>query len=393
MNAEDIYRRYQELQTYIGWSAADGERVRGLRELIEPHFAALVEDFYATIERHPGARQIITGGPTQIERLKATLRGWLLDLFSGVYDREYVLRRWRVGWRHVEIGLSRLYANAALARLRVGLQQLVMQYGPKDPATLRNAILALTKLVDLDLAVIEDAYQQEYAERLQRAERLAAIGQVAGGVAHELRNPLNVIKTSVYYLLNARQSSPIKRNEHLQRIDRHVNLADHVITALANFAKQPMPSLQPFPLEPCLREALEYNPLPPNIRVVLDCPATLPPVLADPEQLRIALGNLIRNACEAMTDGGQLTLRARVVADGLDLEVTDTGIGIASEEINRVMEPLYSTKARGLGLGLAIARSILEKNNGHLRVVSESGRGSTFTVRLQTALSSEESTP
>ncbi len=391
MNTDDIYRRYQELQDYVGWSAADAEWVQALSGLLEPHLAWLVDDFYATIERHPAARQIITGGAAQIERLKGTLRGWLLGLLGGVYDQDYVVRRWRAGRRHLEIGLSRLYANAALARLRVGLQHLVMERWRQDTASLQATLLALNKLLDLDLAIIEDAYQHEYAERLQRAERLAAIGQVAGGVAHELRNPLNVIKTSVYYLLHARQSSPDKRGEHLQRVDRHVNLADHVITALANFAKQPMPSLQPFSLQQCLQEALEYNPLPENIQVALDCPPTLPPVLADPEQVRIALGNLLRNAGEAMAEGGRLTLRAYAAGDGIELEVSDTGVGIAPDQLSQVMEPLYSTKARGLGLGLAIARSILEKNKGRLRVASAPGRGSTFTVTLQAAPVARES--
>src|SRR5208282_4574257 len=87
---------------------------------------------------------------------------------------------------------------------------------------------SLNTLLDLDLAIIEDAYQAEHISRQQRSERLAAIGQVAGGIAHELRNPLNVVKTSVYYLLNARQSSPAKTAEHLQRIERHVAVADGV---------------------------------------------------------------------------------------------------------------------------------------------------------------------
>src|SRR5438093_8079356 len=100
---------------------------------------------------------------------------------------------------------------------------------------------SLNTLLDLDLAIIEDAYQAEYTARQQRTERLAAIGQVAGGIAHELRNPLNVVKTSVYYLLNARNPTPAKTAEHLQRIERHVVVADGVITALSNFARLPLP--------------------------------------------------------------------------------------------------------------------------------------------------------
>src|ERR1700686_2509792 len=97
-------------------------------------------------------------------------------------------------------------------------------------------------------------YQAEYTARQQRTERLAAIGQVAGGVAHELRNPLNVVKTSVYYLLNAKNPTAAKRAEHLTRIERHVTLADGVITALSSFAKMPVPDLQTFPVGQCVQE-------------------------------------------------------------------------------------------------------------------------------------------
>ena len=106
---------------------------------------------------------------------------------------------------------------------------------------MKETVRALNKLLDLDLAIIEDAYQAEYMARLQRSERLATLGQVAGGVAHELRNPLNVVKTSVYYLLNARNPTPEKQADHLRRIERNVELADNVITALSNFAKVPVP--------------------------------------------------------------------------------------------------------------------------------------------------------
>jgi signal transduction histidine kinase len=107
-------------------------------------------------------------------------------------------------------------------------------------------------------------------------------------------------------------------------------------------------------------------------------------VLADIDQVRIVFANLIRNAREAMPQGGRLTITARQTDGNVEVAVTDTGVGIPAEQLNRVMEPLYSTKARGLGLGLAIARAIVEKNGGRLHVASEPGKGSTFTVFLQT---------
>jgi signal transduction histidine kinase len=385
MDADKLYTRYQELQRYVAWTADDAGRVHSIAAALDPVLPGLVDDFYEEIDRHPGARKVITGGAAQVTRLKGTLLRWLRDLLNGPYDANYVARRWQVGWRHVEIGLDQVYTNVALSRLRRGLLLALDEILPRDVPETTGVRRSLNTLLDLDLAIIEDAYQAEYSNRLQRTERLAAIGQVAGGIAHELRNPLNVVKTSVYYLLNAKNPTAAKTAEHLQRIERHVGAADSVITALSNFAKLPLPDLRPLTVANCVQEVLELTPIPEQIQTVLDLPGTLPQALADPDQVRIVLSNLVRNAREAMARGGQLTITAHA-ADGIvEIEVSDTGVGIAPENLPRILEPLYSTKARGLGLGLAIARSILEKNNGSLRVSSTPGKGSTFTVRLTAA--------
>jgi signal transduction histidine kinase len=383
MTPEDCFRRYRQLQSYVGWTEEDARRVGSLAGLLQAHLPPLVEDFYAEIERHPGARKVITGGQEQIDRLKGTLIAWLDELLRGQYDAAYVVRRWRVGWRHVEIGLEQVYTGVAMARLRTGLVRVLEENWPPGGGVLAEHLRSLNTLMDLDLALITEAYQEEYLLRQQRTERLAAIGQVAGGVAHELRNPLNVVKTSVYYLLNARNATPEKKAEHLQRIEQNVTRADGVITALSRFAKLPVPDLLPVRMQDCLREALDANPVPDRCRVVLDFSPGVPAALADADQVRIVLGNLIRNAHEAMPQGGILTLGVSLNADRVEVTVSDTGGGIPPELLPRITEPLYSTKARGLGLGLAIARSILEKNQGELRIASQPGQGSTFTVSLR----------
>jgi signal transduction histidine kinase len=382
VDPDKLYARYCELQAYVGWGEDDARRVQAAAPLLTPTLPALIHDFYAEIERHPDARKVITGGQQQIDRLQGSLTRWLRELLAGPYDLGYVVRRWRVGWRHVEIGLDQVFTNVALSRLRTGLMGALGRAWPGDQAGLVATLQSLNKLLDLDLAKIEDAYQAEHLARQQRNERLAAIGQVAGGVAHELRNPLNVVKTSAYFLLNAKSPSPEKTAEHLRRIGQHVEVADGAITALSNFAKMPLPAFAPFPVRDCVKEALETNPLPDGVRVELDFPASLPPALGDAGQIYIVFANLIRNARDAMPNGGSLTVRGRLSDGEVEVSFTDTGVGIPPENLGRIMEPLYSTKARGLGLGLALARAILEKHRGMLRVESSPSRGSTFTVRL-----------
>lgn len=383
MDRQQIFQRYQELQRYVGWTDDDAVIARNLRPVAEPSFISIVDDFYAEIEQHPAARQVITGGLAQIERLKGTLIVWLHELLSGQYDADYAFRRWKIGYRHVEIGLDQVYTNVALARLRKRLLQVVEREWKESSAELLQARMTLNTLIDLDLALIESAYQTEHMSRKQSAERLILIGQVASGIAHELRNPLNVMKTSVFYLLNAGHVSPEKRSQHLERIERQVGIANDVITSLTDFARLPMSDRQPIDVTMFLKELVESAERPANIEMILRCAADLRCALADAGQIRIVMTNLIRNAIEAMPEGGTLQLKAQHSAPYLEICVEDNGPGIQPIHQVRIMEPFYSTKARGIGLGLPMAKALVEKNEGRLFVESEPGQGTTFTVQLQ----------
>ncbi len=401
MDPGDLYQLYRELQGYVGWDDTDAERISAAAAALRPAFPAIVDDFYAEIVRHPSASRVITDGEQQIERLKKTLLQWLNDLFEGPYDEAFVVKRFRVGQRHVEIGLEAFYTQVALARIRMRLHEQIGERLEAPAAELLATITALNRLLDLDMTMIEYAYQAEFTAREQRQERLMTLGKVAAGIAHELRNPLNAVKTSVYYLLNARNPTEEKTQEHLQRIDRQVGISDGVITALSRFAKLPVPNVVPIDLCEFVKQTLEVNPVPDNIELELNCPDEVPPVSGDGDQLQIVLGNLIRNACDAMPDGGRLTLRGHRHSASTDkasngksaglfeLSVTDTGCGIRPEDLQRIMEPLFSTKTRGLGLGLALARAIMERHDGELTVNSRPGHGTTFTMVLNVAQNAE----
>ncbi|MGZ3486595.1 MAG: sensor histidine kinase [Isosphaeraceae bacterium] len=385
MRHSSLFERYQELQGYVGWTELDARSIQSIAGRLEGAFHAIVVDFYEEIDRHPEARKVVSGGAAQVERLKTSLLGWLNDLFCGVYDADYVQRRWSVGLRHAELGLDQVFCNMAMARVRSGLLDALVRAWDREPADLRPAVLALNKLLDLDLAIIEDAYQTEHLARQQQIERLAGLGQIAAGVAHELRNPLNVIKTSVYFLQSARDPTAEKKAEHFRRIERHVELADGVISALLNFARISAPQPRPFSVGACIREVLNQTGLRETVEVALLGLDPLPAVAADAGQIEIVFSNLFRNAREAMSGNGRLTITGRTDGPFVEIDVTDSGPGIPPDQIARVMEPFFTTKARGLGLGLAISRSIAERNQGDLRVISEPGSGSTFLVRLPAA--------
>lgn len=386
MDTASIVERYKTLQRYIGWQPEDAVNIQAAQAVLLPHLDPVIVDFYATIEQFPEAVKVITGGPAQIERLKQTLHAWVRELLSGPYEQEYVMRRWKVGFRHVEIGLDQLYADAALSRMRGRLVSLLEDNWTSSQEELRLTLTSLRKLLDLEFAIITSAYQSEYLAKLQRSERFAALGQVTGGIAHEMRNPLNVIKTSVYYLRNARHITPEKSAEHLRRIEKQVEVADNVIAALSSFTKQAQPITKVFSAQACVKRAIDDAALPQSIQLEVISPPDLPPVQGDEDQIRIVLANLIHNARDVMPHGGRLTVALSQVDGQVNFQVSDTGPGIPQELLHQVMEPFFTTKARGIGLGLAISRSIVERNRGILSVVSPPGTGATFHLRLPVAI-------
>lgn len=168
---QSVYARYCTLQRYVGWTHDDATRLIAAEPVASLSFESLVEDFYDELQRHPEAHRVITGGDEQIFRLKRTLHGWLRELFSGRYDEEYVVRRWRVGLKHVEIGLPQVYTAAALSRLRLGLIGALRSTWKGDEAGVASTLLSLNRLLDLDLAIMSDAYETAYVQRQLEAER------------------------------------------------------------------------------------------------------------------------------------------------------------------------------------------------------------------------------
>ena len=220
-------------------------------------------------------------------------------------------------------------------------------------------------------------------EQLVRSERLAAIGELASTIGHELRNPLGVISNAVYLLRGDLGPNPTDAaSRHLSTAEREVSAATVIVSDLLEFARQRDPVTTDVDAVGLVDEALTVLPPPSGITAVRNLPE--PPVLlaADRDMLRQVLLNLIGNAYQAMIDGGTVTVGLTTDGSKLHMSVTDTGIGMDAEVSRRVFEPFYTTKARGVGLGLAVSRRIVEAHGGDITVVSAPGQGTTFTVTL-----------
>ena len=248
----------------------------------------------------------------------------------------------------------------------------------------------------LEERVVERTQQLRQAqEQLVRHEKLATLGQLAGGVGHELRNPLGVINSAVYYLKLVQPDADEKIKKYHLMIEQEVNTAGRIINDLLDFGRVVSPDRQAVAIPELLERVLTRFPPPASVRVQLKLPESLPKVFADPLHVEQVLGNLATNACQAMKDtpgGGRLTIsvhKSRWPAGSslpsgpcIKIAIQDTGTGITPENMHRLFEPLFTTKVRGIGLGLAVSKKLAEANGGRIEVSSVPGKGSTFTLSL-----------
>jgi DNA-binding LacI/PurR family transcriptional regulator/signal transduction histidine kinase len=223
---------------------------------------------------------------------------------------------------------------------------------------------------------------REAQEQLIRREKLAVLGQLAGGVGHELRDPLGVISNAVYFLQMTLSNADETTREYLDIISSEVRNAEKIVSDLLDFSRVRVAEKEVIAVSDLVAQTLKRRPPPENVAVAMVVDANVPPVFVDPQQIVQVLMNLVTNAYQAMPDGGRLTIGAQVRGDRVALAITDTGCGIPLENMGRLFEPLFTTKARGIGLGLVTSKNLVEANGGSIEVQSEVGKGSTFTVVL-----------
>ncbi len=223
----------------------------------------------------------------------------------------------------------------------------------------------------------------EAQEQLVGREKLAVLGLLAGGVGHELRNPLGAIKTSVYFLDMALENPEPDVKETLEVLSEEVTTSERIIGSLLDFARPKPPTRQNVDINDIVQRALDRASFPETIETAARLDEALPPILTDPDQVSQAFGNIILNAIQAMPDGGRLDVQSEVPAGGwVAVSFSDTGAGIPQENLAQLFEPLFTTKARGIGLGLALTKTLVEGQGGTIEVSSEVGKGSTFTILL-----------
>ena len=371
----------ESLKQYVDFTDADSARLRALHDTALPSFKPIIDDFYEAIERHPEASAAITGGQAQIDRLKNTLVNWLDTLLLGPHDESYWEMRSRIGRVHVRISLPQAFMFTAMDRVRVRLTDIAERHYAERPEDRRATLQAIDKILDIELAIMLETYREDLTAKNRGIERLATIGHLAASIGHELRNPLGVIDSSLFLLRqhlsedSAKTPSVVK---HLDRIGSEVKRATKTIHDLLELARNRPPKRTTTYVKGVVETSVQRANLPASVVVDTNVPSDVTGLL-DGDQIVQVLVNLLTNAAQAMGGSGHVFIEGREEGPKTILIVRDDGPGVPPEHRGRIFEALFTTKAKGSGLGLSLCRRIMEAHEGTIEL-APSEKGATFVL-------------
>jgi PAS domain S-box-containing protein len=223
---------------------------------------------------------------------------------------------------------------------------------------------------------------KEANERLLKAERFAAIGELSGMIGHDLRNPLTAIKNAMYYLRKKQSfSAGSKEKEMMDIVDKSVEYANKIISSLLEYSAEIRLEIEQCSPKELLNYVLLMVQVPERGRIV-DRTEYKPKIWIDVNKMERVFLNLIKNAFDAITERGTLKISSKLVGDNVEIVFTDDGVGMSEQTLSKIFNPLFTTKAQGMGFGLAICKRIVEAHCGKISVKSTVGRGTTFTITL-----------
>jgi len=296
-------------------------------------------------------------------------------------------------WRWLEHAFYVVFEDAFLIASCVISTREMMALSRRQAELEDSQFRAQEKSAELDLALEALKHSQE---DLVRNEKLAAVGKLAASVGHELRNPLAAIQSAHAYIAKkvgdgGQAASDPRVGQFFGVVQRELNACSRIISDLLDFAREKKPDLRPCPLRALAEEAISIVPARAGVSVTNEVPSSLPVPAIDKNQFRQVLVNLIQNAVEAVPDdrAGRVTVSA-TGGDGVPwrIAVTDNGMGIPEENLRNIFQPLFTTKTKGTGLGLAVVAGMVERHGGRIGVESKEGEGTEFFIELPTPASS-----
>lgn len=289
-----------------------------------------------------------------------------------------------------EIGMLATRFNA----MTEGLKQLMDE---------KESVMTELKNLNTELSLINAELIQkneqlnDTQEQLLRTEKLAVVGSLASGVSHELRNPLSAMNNAVFLLkrrLSRKEIPDIDKKvlQFLDIIDKEINRSSKIINELLGFTRVAKPIRVLSDIKTVINDAISRVKIADNIKLSKDLKPDLPNVMIDVNQIGQVFINLIDNACQAMEAGGEIQISTKESYGFIEINIEDSGCGISEKSIKKIFDPLFTTKPKGIGMGLAVCHGIIEKHNGTIDVKSREGIGTNICVKLPLQDKNVEST-
>jgi two-component system sensor histidine kinase AtoS len=248
------------------------------------------------------------------------------------------------------------------------------------------AVMRENRAVGVRGIVVDITERKRLEAQLSEAQRLAAIGETAAMVGHDLRNPLQATTGTLYLarkLLKSEKAQERKKAvELLYTLDDQISYMDKIVSDLQSYAAPVAVEPVETNLSDLIQDTVSSTKIPENIEVTVFVPVDLARATVDPVLLKQVLTNLTINAVQAMPEGGKLFIECSKEDKSLSVTVRDTGEGVAPENLEKIFNPFFTTKAKGQGLGLAVCKRLVEAQNGTITLKTELGKGSTFTIKI-----------
>lgn len=390
-NTEPPINHHDDLQSrlsFLQFNQQDEEHLKALAEVFAPHIPDIVDSFYQHLQGFDETASLLTD-ELITRRLLDVQQRYLERLTEGNYDQQYAAERAQIGHTHNRVGLApRWYIGTYNLYIHL-LIPLICQAYRDEPERIQNAILALTKVLMLDMQLAIEAYieRQQLEAQIIQSERFAAIGQLAARVAHELRNPLSSVELNLDLLADEVAEGPkidvTEANDLLKSIHNEVERLANIVSEYLVFARLPRFEFEQESLntvvqtfcdfiEPQLEQA--------QITFSIELAENLPFTLLDAEQIQCVLHNLFQNAIEAMPSGGDFSIKTNVESSRIVLRIADTGVGIPLSDQKRIFDPFFTTKKGGTGLGLSLAGEIIKHHQGTILCRSVVDQGTQFII-------------
>jgi signal transduction histidine kinase len=375
---------FSERKRFGRFCADDAKLLAELRPTFRRQADRIIEEFYDHLLSNETLRPLLAD-PDTVARVKSAQKSYLLSLTNGTYDEEYAQSRLRIGQIHERIGLEPQWYLSSYGLYMDLLLPHLHEHFRDEPDKAVRASAALSKLLILDMQVVLDAYYEtRHRKELQRSEQLAAVGELAASIAHEVRNPLAGMKGALEVL----QSELAVKPSNLEIVDEllaQIARLENLVRDLLTFARPSAISVRDFDLHELLDRLLKlYKDEADAAKIAIHRiygPGT-GNIKADPQQMEQVFFNLIHNAIQAMDDGGTLTVTTQATERGIVIRFQDTGGGVPADDMPRIFQPFFTTKHRGSGLGLPIVKKIIKAHGGDIEVASAIGEGTAATMTL-----------